>query len=162
MEKNFATTNYSFQNNVSHVNINNKLKINQKPSMKKNLLFVAFMIVAIASQAQVGYKNAVKINPLSLFVTTGNISYERALSEKTSVQLGTYYSGIGLGDFKYEGYGITPEFRIYFGARGTAMNGGYVAPFLRYQNFSISDKETKDKATFETMGGGALMGWQKS
>jgi hypothetical protein len=143
-------------------NINNIVNSTQKLSMKKNILFIAFMIVAIVSQAQMGPKNAVKINPLSLLVTTGNVSYERAVSNNKSVQLGAYYSGIGLGDFKYEGYGITPEFRFYFGSRGTALNGGYIAPFARYQNFSIADKATKDKATFETIGGGAVMGWQKS
>jgi uncharacterized protein DUF3575 len=130
--------------------------------MKKNLFLVVFMIVAIASQAQGGPKNVVKINPLSLIVATGNISYERAVSQNKSVQLCAFYSGIGLGDFKYDGYGITPEFRFYFGAMGAALNGGYVAPFARYQNFSITKTETKERATFETVGGGAIVGWQRS
>jgi hypothetical protein len=162
MKQNSTRPNFSNQINASSTNMNNNLKLNQKQSMRKNLFLVAFMMIAVASQAQYAPKNAVKINPLSLFVTTGNISYERAVSQNKSIQLGAYYSGIGLGDFKYQGYGITPEFRVYFGAKSTALNGVYVAPFARYQNFSISDKETKDKATFESIGGGAIMGWQKS
>ena len=38
----------------------------------------------------------------------------------------------------------------------------YVAPFLRYQNFSLKDKDSGDEASFSSFGGGALLGWEKT
>lgn len=135
---------------------------NQKSTMKKNLFIIAFALLSMVTNAQEEPKNAVKINPLSLLIRTGNVSYERALSNKHSVQLAGFYSGAGLGDFKYQGYGIIPEIRFYFGRRGEALNGGYIAPFGRYQNLSITNKELKNKSSFTTVGGGAVLGFQKT
>jgi hypothetical protein len=131
--------------------------------MKKNLFtVVAFILVAFASQAQTTNRNAVKMNPVSLLVKTGNIAYERAVSPKTSVQLGAFYSGVGLNDFKYAGWGVTPEVRFYMDRQAKALNGVYMAPFVRYQNFAIRDEELKSKARFTSVGGGAILGWQRA
>ncbi|MGZ5191263.1 MAG: DUF3575 domain-containing protein, partial [Flavisolibacter sp.] len=105
--------------------------------------------------------NAIKLNPLSLAFLTGNVQYERAVGANTSAQLGVFYSGLSFSGIKYSGLGITPEFRIYFGGSKQALNGVYAAPFVRYQSFKIEDKETGDKTSFTTMGGGATIGWQK-
>jgi hypothetical protein len=129
--------------------------------MKKILLLTAFAALAIVSNAQMANKNALKINPGSLLVKTGNISYERATLPNHSFQIGGFYSGAGIGDFKYQGYGITPEYRFYFGQKAD-LNGLYLAPFGRYQNFTITNKTVNSKATFTTVGGGATFGWQKS
>jgi hypothetical protein len=102
------------------------------------------------------------MNPASVLLSTGNVSYERAITSNQSAQLGVFYSGLGLGDFKYEGFGLTPEYRFYFGGDRQALNGGYVAPFARYQQFSISDKASNAKGKFETIGGGAVLGYEKS
>jgi hypothetical protein len=130
----------------------------------KNLLVLALFAVAFGSaQAQeAGRSNAIKLNPLSLVLLTGNVSYERAVSDNKSVQLGAFYSSFGLSDLKYTGWGVTPEFRFYFAGAAEALNGVYVAPFARYQSFSLVEKEVSDsKATFSTIGGGAIVGWQK-
>jgi hypothetical protein len=130
--------------------------------MKKLVLITAFAAAVFGANAQEGNKNAVKINPLSLFLATGNVSYERAVSENQSFQLGLFYTGVGISDLKYSGLGITPEYRFYIAGHKQVMNGVYVAPFLRYQNFSIKDKSTDDKVSFTSMGGGALLGWEKT
>lgn len=131
--------------------------------MKKNLFTaVAFLLVSVAASAQTSNKNALKMNPLSLLVKTGNVAYERAVAPRTSVQLGAFYSGVGLNDFKYAGFGVTPEVRFYLGAKSQALNGAYVAPFARYQDFAIRDEELKSKARFTTVGGGAVLGWQRA
>ena len=130
--------------------------------MKKVFVVVAFLSAVIGVKAQeMGRSNAIKLNPLSLILATGNVSYERAISENTSLQLGAFYSSFSLSDLKYSGYGITPEFRLYFAGAREALNGVYVAPFVRYQSFSLADKSTDDKTSFTTIGGGALIGWQK-
>jgi hypothetical protein len=126
--------------------------------MRKISLILAFVAATIAVNAQEGKMNAIKINPLSLAVLTGNIAYEHAIGPKSTVQLGAFYSGASFGGTKYAGWGVTPEFRYYLS--GEAMNGFYAAPFARYQSFSITDKEADLKTTLTTMGGGALIGYE--
>lgn len=130
----------------------------------KKILFAALVLVAFASgaSAQRLQKNALKLNPISMIVKTGNISYERAITKNQSVQVGAFYSGLSIDDVKYAGFGITPEYRFYFGGQKQALNGGYVAPFVRYQDFTIENTTEKVKAGFTTMGGGAIIGWQKT
>lgn len=38
----------------------------------------------------------------------------------------------------------------------------YVAPFARFQHFSLKDKDTNDKAKYTAFGGGVIAGWEKS
>jgi hypothetical protein len=130
--------------------------------MRKISLMLAFFAASFAVKAQDNVRsNAIKLNPLSLAFLTGNVAYERAVSENTSVQLGVFYSGLNISDVKYSGLGITPEFRIYFAGAKQALNGVYAAPFARYQNFKLEDKTDGDKTTFTSIGGGAIIGWQK-
>jgi hypothetical protein len=139
----------------------NQLTKNRFTIMKKSFLILSVAVLAISANAQQKQKNALKVNPLSLLIMTGNVSYERALSGNYSAQLGAFYSGAGLGDLKYQGYGIVPEFRFYFGSGNTPLNGGYLAPFGRYQVLSVRSKEIANKASFTTVGGGLVAGYQK-
>lgn len=125
-------------------------------------LFALAMVTVIAAHAQYAPKNALKMNPVSVLVKTGNVSYERAITSNQSAQLGVFYSGLGLGDFRYEGFGLTPEYRFYIGGSKQALNGGYIAPFARFQQFTIQDKSINAKGKFNTYGGGVVMGWEKS
>ncbi len=137
---------------------------NQKLSIMKKLLLVALLLPAIMFiQAQDnGPQNAIKLNPLSLVFATGNIAYERAVSENSSFQLGVFYSNASISGLKYSGLGITPEYRIYFAGNKHAMNGVYGAPFVRYQSFTLTDKDTDGEAKFSSFGGGAVIGWEKA
>jgi hypothetical protein len=130
----------------------------------KKLIVAAFVLsAAFGSKAQeASPQQAVKINPLSLFLITGNASYEHKTTDNQSFQLGVYYSGVSLSGLKYSGLGITPEYRFYFAGHKEALNGVYAAPFLRYQSFSLKEKSTLDKANYSSFGGGALIGWEKA
>jgi hypothetical protein len=139
--------------------INQTIKTKQ---MKKYVLLAGLLAVGFIVKAQTIQSNALKLNPLSIIVKTGNISYERAINSRQSFQVGGFYSGVNLADFNYEGWGITPEYRFYFGGQKQVLNGGYVAPFVRYQDFSISDEASDAKARFSTIGGGAIIGWEKN
>jgi len=134
-----------------------------KSSMKKLAVVICLFLSATALKAQQNApQQAIKINPLSLFLITGNVAYERAVTEDQSFQIGTFYSGMSISGIKYSGFGITPEYRFYFAGRKAAMNGVYAAPFLRFQSFTFKDKETKEKANFSSFGGGGIIGWEKS
>ena len=125
--------------------------------MKKLTILLVFILASFITYSQ---SNAVKLNPLSLFVATGNLSYERVVSEKGSVQLGFFYSGIKVQTFRFSGWGITPEYRFYI--TSTAPEGFYVAPYFRYSSFSITESsiDPPSKASIAVMSGGAVVGWQ--
>ena len=103
--------------------------------------------------------NAIKINPLSAAVATGNIQYEKAIGESQSFQLGLFYTGIKVTDTKFAGFGVTPEYRFYLGDKG-ALNSFFVAPYVRYQNFSLTEEVSSSKATLSNIGGGLILGRQ--
>ena len=114
-----------------------------------------------------GYSNLIKINPLSLVAATGSFAYERVINEQMSGQLGflyTRYSGRVTGGRTLSGFAITPEFRYYL--TGTAPQGFFVAPFLRYRRTSLVGDVTVQGRTFEgtlqmnNFGGGVLVGGQ--
>jgi hypothetical protein len=130
--------------------------------MKKLVLAMSFLAALCSAKAQDDEtgKNAIKINPLSVFVATANISYERVTAEKQSFQLGVFYTGVKLSGTKYRGFGITPEYRFYVGRDKQAMEGIYLAPFLRYQHINMEYNESIDKVTYSSIGGGALLGWE--
>lgn len=128
----------------------------------KKIVLALFMIGSVGVINAQQTHQALKLNPLSLFLATGNVSYERAVAENQSFQIGAYYSGVKIGDLKYSGFGFTPEYRFYFAGQKKAMNGVYAAPFLRVQSFTLKDKDTDEKANFTSFGGGATVGWEKT
>lgn len=140
--------------------------------MKKFLAIALFLLLGVgmqhAAQAQVrmnARQNVVKVNPLSLGLLTFNASYERVLTERVSLQLGAFFTGISLQGTSISGLGITPEVRVYMSkSTGGAPEGWYISPFFRYQTleFSAHDAVTDSKANAEitAVGGGAVAGYQ--
>lgn len=130
-----------------------------------SLLLLAFTMGVAAqqndSEEDWGEKNVLKVNTLSLMIGTGSMFYERKITEKMSGQMGLGYLNYGLGDnARFTGLFLTPEVRFY--PRGTAIDGFYFAPYVRYQRFDYKDDDTKGNYT--NTGGGFLMGrqWIKS
>jgi len=131
--------------------------------MKKLLILALIAAFTIPSFSQEKSnvsteKNVLKINTLSLFLGTGSIFYERKLSDLTSAQLGVAYMGFKLSDTKFTGLILTPEFRIY--AKKNAIDGFYIAPYFRYQQFTVSNTSTTSKGSLTSLGGGLLFGRQ--
>lgn len=138
--------------------------------MKKVLVMAAafFAMTMGAAQAQ---SNIVKVNILSPVVSTGSFFYERTIADDKSLQLGLFYTGFSIGETKFSGFGVTPEFRKYLSSSKQAPEGFYLAPFLRYQSFNLkteysdwsSESEgetTTAEASYNTIGGGLLVGKQ--
>lgn len=103
-------------------------------------------------------KNVLKVNTLSLFLGTGSIFYERKISDLTSAQLGVGYMSVKLGDTKFTGLILTPEIRIY--AKKNAIDGFYISPYFRYQNYTLENTQTSSKGTLTSLGGGLVFGRQ--
>ncbi|MFN4007436.1 MAG: DUF3575 domain-containing protein [Chitinophagaceae bacterium] len=133
--------------------------------MRKMLFTAAIASIAAISSASAQTKavtskekpNIVKVNLFSAIVRTGNVSYERKIGANTSVQLGAFYTGFKADGTVLRGFGITPEFR-YYASNSGAMQGFYLAPFARYQNFQL--KDGLNKGTLNTFGGGLVIGNQ--
>ena len=123
--------------------------------MYKLLLVGCLLVTFNYTQAQ----NVLKINILSPIVKTFNISYERAINETSSFQIGFFYTGYTDDVTTFKGFGITPEYRFYL-SDTPAPEGVYVAPFLRYQSFTIEDEDYSDSADFSAFGGGLVIGKQ--
>ncbi|MCS6968028.1 MAG: DUF3575 domain-containing protein [Bernardetiaceae bacterium] len=113
------------------------------------------------SQSEEPAKNLIKANLLSPVVRTGSFFYERALNEKSALQLGIFYTGSSVFGTLFRGIGITPEYRFYVSESKQAPAGFYVAPFLRYQNLRLIDKDnTNLTADYTSFGGGVCVGNQ--
>ncbi len=131
------------------------------------LTLFLFSLVALNNnlKAQDNKKNVVTLSLSNLVIITPTLYYERAIGEKTSLQLGAYYTALERNDVKFAGLGVIPEFRFYPGSYG-APRGFYFAPFAKYQNYSLST--TVDnlavsydaKATLSGIGGGVIIGGQ--
>jgi hypothetical protein len=125
--------------------------------MKKPLLVL--LLAVIASSAFSQKANVIKINIFSPIVKTFNIQYEHKVKADASVQLGFFYTGFSVGDTRFSGIGITPEYRFYL-SDTEAPQGVYLAPFLRYQNFTLTDSPSLAEASLSNFGGGVIIGKQ--
>ena len=110
--------------------------------MKKNLVvaLVVLLMGGVFTSAK-AQENVFKINIFSPIVKTFNVSYERKLSASGSFQIGAFYTGYSAGETKFSGFGVTPEYRFYL-SETEAPAGFYIAPFLRYQNFKLTEDVT--------------------
>jgi hypothetical protein len=141
--------------------------------MLKRLLLVS-TIIAIACTSVAGQSNetgtvdnVIKINPISIFVRTASVFYERKIGENKSIQLGLFYTNFTISDVTYKGFGITPEYRYYFSGEG-APSGWFLGPFIRYQRLTIendyydsfTNTTYQDEYTLDSFGGGVLIGKQ--
>jgi hypothetical protein len=145
----------------------------------RKILLITFLVLSssITLKAQ---KNAIKTNMLSPLFGRFSISYERAFSEKTSLQVSSFYAwrtpnfDIWSGtSSEWTGFGFTPEFRFY--PSGNGINGFYLAPYLRYvrltsassydygyydQNYNYVYNPQRISATDSKFGGGLMVGRQ--
>jgi len=122
-------------------------------------LLTSFLILPSWS-VRAQYGNVVKTNVLSPLFRTANVAYERVLNDRRSLQLGFFYTGVRLAGTRFNGVGITPEYRFYLSDPGTAPGGFYLAPFARYRSFELRVDNTPGKATLRTIGGGLVVGYQ--
>ena len=127
--------------------------------MKKIIILFLAIILTCPSFSQdktlvTSEKNVLKINSLSLFLGIGSIFYEHKLSDEISGQLGIAYVGLKFQDTRFTGIILTPEVRIY--PRKNAIDGFYIAPYLRYQNYTL--QSGTDRGSLSSIGGGVLFG----
>jgi hypothetical protein len=126
------------------------------------LLFLVSLSLSLFNHSfsQSDKKNLIKVNLLSPIVRTGSFFYERVINEKSSAQLGFFYTGWSSSGTQIRGYGITPEYRFYVSNKKQSPQGFFVAPFLRHQSLNLSLDSGAEKATLSSFGGGLMIGGQ--
>lgn len=134
--------------------------------MKTTVLALAALLFSTAAFAQNwddGYEkmNNLKVNLFSPIFRTVSGFYERKVSERSSIQFGVAYTGWSSDNFnlRLRGLMLTPEYRMYLSEYG-AMEGFYVAPFLRYSNLQVKNYDQTSSGTLRGFGGGLLVGYQ--
>jgi hypothetical protein len=82
------------------------VKIKQPSSMNKFVTLLALVtILSLSAKAQEP-QNVIKANPLGFFVGTADIGYERALTEKSSIEITPSFGDFNFGGFKYTSLGF--------------------------------------------------------
>ena len=161
-------------------------------SLRSSLLVLLGLFVAFPAFAQT---HVIKWRPLKLVnpVTRGiSFGYEGVIGDQFSVNMGVkgllprdlsgadltfkdvneVQTGTGTIDAgSLKGFTLTPEFRIYFSQKEGAPKGFYMAPWLRYFNYSADPlithinnqgeaSQLDTRFAFSGLGAGASMGFQ--
>lgn len=153
------------------------------PKIKYNIMFKKFFLVAVlfvaGSSLVKAQSNVIKLNVGSALFGEVMLSYERALNENMSVNVGvgfltrslntSGYYGTASYDAKYSvtGIAIIPELRFYPGDK-EAPRGFFVGPYLTYRNLTtklsgdLSDGSGKVEGSVgaSVFGGGGILGYQ--
>lgn len=131
--------------------------------MKKVVVLLLLMIFTSPAFSQEmpavsADKNVLKINTISLFLGTGSIFYERKISDFISAQMGGAYLSYKFSDTRFSGLILTPEVRFY--PKNEAIDGFYVAPYIRYQKFTVKNMTDYAEGSLSLIGGGFIFGRQ--
>lgn len=163
----FALAN-SFQTYASYTETENPIETNSEQSPEFDIYLKSGSQLLAPGNSGGGLfldHNILKINLASLALMNISIQYEYLIGDKISVALGLRYMPSGnipykniltdllidqadypellqvVDNTKLNSFAITPEFRYYFKSAG---KGSYIAPFLRYDHFSLSTNLNTD------------------
>jgi len=131
--------------------------------MKRCLAIIVLAAVCFASYAQdeievAPEKNVLKVNTLALIIGTGSVFYEREISDLLAGQMGVGYLSYRIDETRFKGITLTPELKFYI--RNNAIDGFYMAPYLRYFKYDYEAEEDSDEGSFAAFGGGVAFGRQ--
>jgi len=122
--------------------------------MKKILLLTILMAVfAFQANAQ---KNVVKFNPFPLILGTIELSYERVVTENSSLELDMGYTSITFNDDRYNGFSVGLQYRFYLQKKYSAPKGWFAGPYGSYSSTRFDDGDLQTTV----ISGGAIIGYQ--
>ena len=146
--------------------------------MRYSIIVLCLLILSAPVYAQIEawgvvqpreHKNAFKINLLSSFYSTVNISYQHVLTNTTSWNITASYMDFdsygstnnpvdslhgGSGKVKSQrtqGFAVIPEYR--FVLNGRRLSGVYAAPFLRYSYYEYQHTAIYDSSYYNSQTG---------
>jgi hypothetical protein len=118
----------------------------------KKFLFAFFLLATITSNAQ---DNIIKINPLALVNGSDLLSFEKVITDRSSLILGAGISNFKFGDLKYQSKGAELQYRYYF---DEVLFGWYAGGQVGYSTGKV---ELDDESlTYNSIKGGIKGGRQ--
>ena len=108
-------------------------------------------------------ENAIKANPLALLGGADLVSYERAISDNSSLVLGAGIGGFKVSGTKYSSFGVSGQYRYYF---KEALNGLYAGAIVQYLSGDVEYEDIFgfgaeiDDVGYSSFGGGVKFGHQ--
>jgi hypothetical protein len=124
--------------------------------MKKTIIIIAMFAMCSGVQAQDELPNVIKLNPISLAFGNFNLSYQRAISNASALQIGANYWYKILG-VEVNGIGMRAGYQFFVTNKvKSAPAGLYIGPQLSFN--SLTEKESDEGVT--AFGVGALIGYQ--
>jgi hypothetical protein len=124
--------------------------------MKQTILIIALVAMFTGAQAQAELPNVFKINPISLAFGNFNLSYQRALSDASAIQIGANYWYRIFGE-EVSGVGVRAGYQFFLTNRAKpAPEGFYIGPLASFN--SLTEKETDGSVT--AFGAGLMLGYQ--
>jgi hypothetical protein len=122
--------------------------------------------------------SAVKINILSPFYSTLNLSYQRVINPASSINLTASYmdfdsygstynpvdsatngGSVEVASQRTKGFTVMPEYRYTVNGRG--LSGIYLAPFLRYAYYEYSQVAVMDSVNSSSQFGSVIVTYTK-
>ena len=113
--------------------------------MKKILLVLVLGAIMLNVNAQ-DRVNVIKVNPLGLLFGSANLSYEKALTTKSALQINASITSLSVMSTKYSGFGIGADYKLYLSASKDAPRGMYFAPGLSFSSITVKN-DMGDKGT---------------
>lgn len=125
--------------------------------MKRTTLLMALIsIMVINANAQADYPNVLKINPISLAFGNFNLSYQKAVSDASAIQIGANY-WYNIFGTKVSGVGARGAYHFFISNREKAApEGFYIGPQMGFNVANVT--ETDERVT--TVGVGLMLGYQ--
>ena len=104
--------------------------------MKKLFFFTLLCAFSLAGFSQEknddNKKNIVKVNVGGIFLGSGALNYERAVSTKSAIQFGIAGGALWTGFYNYSFFGVEAAYRCYF--TGKAPKGTYFSPAVAFMS----------------------------
>ena len=106
------------------------------------MLAIAIMAIGTTAfgQKDGGDKlNVVKVNPLGLLFGSASVAYERAINEKSSIQVNGSFGGLSVGGVKYTNFGGGLDYKIYLSKTKSAPEGFYASPGAGFYSLKVKE-----------------------
>jgi hypothetical protein len=134
--------------------------------MKKLLIVLAIALFGLNSIKAQEASGIIKVNPLGFAFGIFNATYEKPLSDKSSIAIGASF--FNWSNLNISGMGASAEYRFYFSNNSDAPHGMFAAPIIDLASYSYeytsldfdTGKTTTEKETLFSFGGGVKAGHQ--
>jgi len=133
--------------------------------MKKLMIAFAIVLFGMSSVKAQDYNGIIKVNPIGFAIGVFNVTYEKPLSETSSVTIGASY--FNWSNLDISGIGADLGYRFYFSNNTTAPEGLFAGPVLSlgsysydYSTYNGEGDYTTEKQSVFSIGGGVKAGYQ--